>query len=145
MFTLQPSRWWRHCISRHHAAWLASVVLVALVASACHVFTEPATPALRVHNVGTAPLSALIVGFPAEHASFGDVPPGGTSGYVPVAQGVYNFAYYSFRYEGKVIDQLLFDFMGANRLRGRRFTYNLKLTAGPDGPYIDLVSITTDR
>lgn len=142
MFTLQPSRWWRRCISRHHVAWLTSV---ALVASACHVFTEPATPALRVHNTGAVSLASLIVGFPTERASFGDVPPGGTSGYVPIAQGVYTFASYSFRYEGKVIDQLLFDFMGANRLSGRRFTYNLRLTAGPYGPYIDLVSITTDR
>ncbi len=118
-----------------HSKWgIASlaILLVAfsLVLAGCRPFGS--SDRLRVTNAGTVPIQNLIVLFPEDKVEFGDVPPGATTEYEPVPNGVYSYAAYSFDLAGSNVGQPVIDWVGAEPLEGEAFTYVIDLDTSRD-------------
>lgn len=103
---------------------------LSLVVSGCAPFGSGAR--LRITNAGTVPIQNLVVLFPEERVEFGDVPAGATTDYRPVANGVYNYAAYSFDLAGSNVGQPVIDWMGEEPLEGEAFTYVIDLDPSRD-------------
>ncbi len=118
------------------------VVSCALLLGACATpVVPPPTPPtatisqqLRVENVGSTPITGLVVLFPgstaeaaARRVPFGDLAAGATSAYQDVPGGVYRYAAYEYRVAGRVVTQFVMDWMGEQPMAGQRFTYRIAL------------------
>jgi hypothetical protein len=84
-----------------------------------------ATTSLRLRNLGPGHAVGLQVQFPEAIVDFGDVPAGTTTDYRPVPGGVYGYAAYRVRLDGKAVSVPVIDWVGEKPLPGRAYTYVL--------------------
>ena len=94
---------------------------------------EPSNSAsrIRVVNDSTEELRDLRLVFPQEEVAIGAVAPGAASGYVEVAQGVYNYSAFRYLRGGESVVQPVIDFVGEIPLPIDDYTYLLGVD--PDG------------
>lgn len=136
--------------SRNDSLWLRALLLIALSVcwGACHPSTGPSSagPTLRVINVGPHNLEGLVVAFPSERVAFGDVAPGSTTPYRLFRNGVFRYAAYEFRADGRVQRQPVIDWVGEEPMEGQAFTYSVELVeeGPPSGLSIRLVAVQRD-
>jgi hypothetical protein len=115
---------------------------------------DPASPTsqskqqLRLVNQSSILLHNLIVRFPNDQVSFGDLPGGTTSEYRNVPNGVYAYAAYTVEIEETKYDQPVIDWVGEVPMTGKAFTYIL--TVDPQkwnstGQVINLIRVGQDR
>jgi hypothetical protein len=108
--------------------------------------TPASTPSLRVSNVGSRDVGGLVVVFPDERIEFGDVAARSTTSYRQSSKGVFGYAAYQFRFEGRSYSQPVIDWVGAQPLSGDVFTYAIELVEGPPwGMNIRLVSTSREQ
>ena len=120
--------------------------LLLLGAPGCHNATTSDAPLLRVHNVGSAELSALRVSFPDTLIGFGNVGPGVITEYRPAPRGVYAYAAFRFNHLGQEVIQRVEDWVGESPLPGQRFTYSLELiVTSQNEPAIIVRNVTKDQ
>lgn len=115
------------------------VCVLAIVLAACAPAapqptpTAPPPPAtgarLRITNAGSTPIRKLTLLFPDEEVFFGDVPAGGTTSYMEVANGVYAYAAYRYELDGSQITQPVIDWVGEEGKQGS-FTYTIDFDPG---------------
>jgi hypothetical protein len=126
-------------------AWLAAngdprapVLAEARAAGVLPPAPVPTTAAgvrrLRVRNSGPADALALRVQFPDATVDFGDVRAGATSDYRAVPGGVYGYAAYRVRLEGKAVDVPVIDWVGEKPLPDGSYTYVLAVDPRADLP-----------
>ncbi len=104
-------------------------------------------------NSGGEDIQGLSVLFPgptadseATRVQFGDVPAGATSSYQAVPSGVYRYAAYEYRLDGRLVLQPVMDWVGERPMDGQAFTYEIKLDLQqPTGGQIQLVNVSVDR
>jgi hypothetical protein len=99
---------------------------------------------LRIRNDGPAAVQSLHVQFPGSDVAFGDLAPGKTSAYRPVPGGVYNYAAYRGRIDGRDVAVPVIDWVGESPKSGAAFTYVIAVDAAADLP-IRLVRVEQDR
>ncbi len=129
------------------------VIVLALVAAVGCASQQPATPQLRVENVGQVDLTSLVVLFPGETAMsearrvvIGDVAAGVVSSYVDAPAGVYRYAAYEYILNGKTVNQFVIDWVGEEPVVGSQFTYRLRLDPTKvQGDQVELVAVNVDR
>jgi hypothetical protein len=103
-------------------------------------------PTLRITNVGSRSIEGLVVIFPDERVTFGDVPAGATTAYQAFSNGVFPYAAYQLRVDGKMITQPVIDWVGALPMTGAAFTYSIEASETPAVfANIRLVFTTRDR
>jgi hypothetical protein len=141
---------------------LACILLACIVLAGCTptaqgmVITAPVpatstpvaanVPQLRIRNSGSADIHNLTVRFPNSRISFGDVPAGATTQYLPAPKGVYNFAAYEYEVNGKTVTQPVRDWMGESPRPGAAYTYTLALDSSqPGGPLINLIEVMAEN
>lgn len=112
--------------------------------------TETPFPAqqLRITNQGSLLIHNLVVRFPDDQISFGDIPFGGTTDYQLAPHGVYRYAAYNVEVNGKLYEQPVVDWIGENPMEGEFFTYTLELDPsrwGAEGQVINLIGVTKDQ
>ncbi len=101
---------------------------------------------LRIRNSGTIPIKGLVVVFPDDRISYGDVEAGATTDYRVVPHGVFTYAAYEFAADGKVILQPVVDWVGEKPLVGEDFTYTIdKDPARAPAPQIRLSDVQRDK
>jgi uncharacterized cupredoxin-like copper-binding protein len=101
---------------------------------------------LRLVNTGSVDVRGLVVMFPDERITFGDVPAGATTTHVTATKGVYRHAAYQARLGTQVTSQPVIDWVGEQPMQGERFTYAIEASEGPPwGVNIRLMSVTRDR
>ena len=94
---------------------------------------RPVAARLRVRNTGPSAIRGLVVSFPgdrdgsSQNISFGDVAVGATTPYRQVAAGVYRYAAYEYRVQGRARVQPVIDFTGEVPLPGGNYTYVLRV------------------
>ena len=114
----------KHALSK---AWVqiaaVSLLILVFVLVLASCGTGAKSPRLRVTNGGDEPIAGLIVLFPEEEITFGDVAPGETTEYQVVSQGVYRYAAYRFQYRGETVTQPVLDWVGEVPMPGEAFTY----------------------
>lgn len=133
--------------------WFVLCLVLGLGVAHCAPAPQPATPQLRVENVGKVDLVGLVVLFPGEtpmsearRVVIGDVAAGATSGYVDAPNGVYRYAAYEYTANGKTINQFVVDWVGEEPITGSQFTYRLRLDPNKvQGDQIELVDVAIDR
>lgn len=119
-------------------AAVSLVVLVfVLVLASCGTGAESSR--LRITNGGDEPIAGLIVLFPEEGITFGDVAPGETTEYEVVSQGVYRYAAYRFQHGGETVTQPVLDWVGEEPMRGEAFTYVIEYD--PTRPQLQQVQL----
>ena len=94
-----------------------------ILANGCIAMEGP--PRLRVSNLGAVPIQNLTVIFPKDKVYIGDLGAGATSEYRIVPNGVYAYAAYQYRVNGKDITQPVTDWMGESPMKGLAFTYKV--------------------
>jgi hypothetical protein len=103
---------------------------------------------LRVVNTGGEDIKNLTVGFPKGRIEFGDIPAGSTTAYREAPDGVYGYASYRFKIDGRLATQPVIDWVGELPMVGKSFTYTLEL--GPSSypslrRMVQLVEVTVDE
>jgi hypothetical protein len=99
---------------------------------------------IRVVNDSTEELRDLRLVFPQEEVGLGDVAPGAASGYVEVAQGVYNYSAFRHLRGGESVVQPVIDFVGEIPLPIDDYTYLLGVD--PDrGDQLELLTVFRSR
>lgn len=136
------------------------LILLGFIASACGSDVEQVDNSetkevdkLRIANTGSHPIENLIVKFPDDEIVFGDVAIGEITEYIEVPNGVFLYAAYRFKIDGKIIPQDVIDWMGESPLDGNSFTYVLDfdptrtgmITGMTVGNYVRLVEIIIDE
>jgi hypothetical protein len=86
---------------------------------------SPKVQQLRITNAGSYAITNLVVRFPDDRISFGDVPVGETTEYKEVPNGVFNYAAYEYEVDGEVRYQTVIDWMGETPMEGSAFTYTI--------------------
>jgi hypothetical protein len=102
-------------------------------------------PRLRITNTGPGSVEDLIVVFPHAQVSFGDVRAGTTTGYRAAPAGVYRYAAYRFRFNGKPVQQMVMDWVGETPMEGQAFTYTIEVEVRPTGAYIKVTDAKRER
>ena len=121
------------------------VGLVFLSAILMRCSTESDSQRLRIRNVGTSTVKDLIVIFPEDRISFGDITPDVTTVYKEVPYGVYEYAAYSYESGGETMEQPVIDWVGEMPMAGHSFTYVIEFdTRKPDWQAIQLAEVTAD-
>jgi hypothetical protein len=108
--------------------------------------SEPSSTVSRIRVVNDSPeeLRDLRLVFPHEEVVIGDVAPGAASGYVDVAQGVYNYSAFRFQRGGESVVQPVIDFVGELPLPLDEYTYLLGVE--PDrGEQLELLTVFRSR
>lgn len=106
---------------------------------------KPATPRLRLINDGTYLITDLKIVFPKDQLEFGDIKAGATTEYKDVPNGVYRYAAYKYRLNGKEITQPVIDWVGETPLEGISFTYAIVYAPNkPQGQTIQLLEVMED-
>jgi hypothetical protein len=103
-----------------------------------------ATPLLRVRNTGPDPAPSLRVQFPPGEVAFGDVRANATTAYRPAPGGVYAYAAYRLRRDGREVSVPVIDWVGEAPLEGSAFTYVVAVDARAEPP-VTLVRVERDR
>ena len=78
---------------------------------------------LRITNQSTFSIQNLVVRFPEDQVSFGEVLPGETTDYQVIPHGVYQYAAYDFEVEGETYQQPVIDWVGEVPMNGKDYTY----------------------
>ena len=99
---------------------------------------------LRIANVGVRDISGLTVLFPESEVEFGDLPTGSTTAYEMAPGGVYGYAAFRLDVEGEIIIQGVMDWLGAEPMRGYRFTYEVSFDPTLGQP-LTLVEVKRDE
>jgi hypothetical protein len=130
-----------------HKSWsrlalvLALLGLAALLAGCGSSGTR-----LRIANSGATPIEGLMVLFPDEEISFGDVPGGTTTEYVVFLRGVYRYAAYRFILNGEQVTQPVIDWVGEEPMEGEAFTYVVEFNPGrPAMQAVELLDVIRDE
>ena len=77
---------------------------------------------------------------------FGNVGSGETTGYQPIASGVYHYAAYEYLLGDETVFQAVEDWIGERPLAGTHFTYEIVLDPSrAQGDQIQLTRVRTDR
>lgn len=105
-------------------------LVVNITLSACSSQSVPSTQPpkvqqLRITNAGSSTITNLVVRFPEDRVSFGDVSAGETTAYKEVPNGILHYAAYEFEVDGEVISQAVIDWVGENPMNGNSFTYTI--------------------
>ena len=102
---------------------------------------------LRITNHGSYPIKSLIVIFPQDRISFGNLPAGATTEYKDVPHGVFQYAAYNFDVDGKLMTQPVIDWVGENPVQGTLFTYIIDFDPSREktGNRIQLLELKTDN
>jgi hypothetical protein len=103
-----------------------------------------ATALLRVRNTGPDAAQSLRVRFPVGEVPFGDVRANSTTAYRQVPGGVYGYAAYRLRVDGRDVSVPVIDWVGETPLEGSAFTYVVTVDAGAQRPVIK-VRVERDR
>jgi hypothetical protein len=116
-------------MSKHlHARLVYKIVLLtalgAIVFCGCNLRAVD-VPSLRITNNGSVLIKNLVVLFPQDRIAFGDVPPGTTTDYKQVSNGVFRYAAYQFEVDGQVITEPAIDWIGESPMNGTLFTYTI--------------------
>jgi hypothetical protein len=132
-------------------------LVLCLILGGCVSQAAPSTQPfkvqqLRIVNSGSYDIDNLVVKFPDDKISFGNVPAGDTTEYMEVPNGVFGYAAYSFQVEGEVKSQAVMDWMGEVPMDGNLFTYTLDYDFSRTGDqpgfemgdWIRLVDVTKD-
>ena len=85
--------------------------------------TEAELQRLRIRNAGTSTVKDLVVIFPEDRISFGDITPDVTTAYKEVPYGVYEYAAYRYESGGETMEQPVIDWIGETPMAGNSFTY----------------------
>ena len=107
----------------------------------------PGIQRLRVTNQSEVPLHNLVVIFPGGRIDFGTVPPGTTTPYLDVPNGVYRYAAYEVELDRRRYMQPVVDWVGESPVPGEAFTYVLKADPShweTEGSVIQLVEVSED-
>ncbi|MBC7876201.1 MAG: hypothetical protein H7Y59_03435 [Anaerolineales bacterium] len=105
------------------------------------------TALLRIINNGSTTITNLVVRFPSDSISFGDVPAGMTTEYKEAPNGVYRYAAYRFEVRGNLISQDVTDWMGEYSMDGNLFTYviDFDFSRFPMNESVRLIEIKVDN
>ena len=108
----------------------------------------PGPQSLRIANDGVEDITGLVVHFPWEEITFGDVPAGTTTAYKSVAKGVYGYAAYTWQKNGVEQNRYVIDWVGEAPMKGSWFTYTVHVDTPrrlfEDVQHIVDVQVTTD-
>ena len=133
-------------------AGLSLLALLALASSACDSWLLIINPSsggalLRVVNVGDRSVGNLVVLFPGERVTFGDLPGGGATPYHAAGKGVFRYAAYEFQIAGRQQNQPVTDWVGEQPMEGSAFTYSVELVEGrqPSTLVVRLVDVRRDN
>jgi hypothetical protein len=122
---------------------LAQARTAGLLAPAAAV-PAAATTLLRVRNTGPDAALSLRVQFPPGEVAFGDVRANSTTAYRQVPGGVYGYAAYRLRVDGREASVPVIDWVGEAPLEGAAFTYVVAVDARAPLP-VTLVRVERDR
>ena len=103
---------------------------------------------LRITNQGSLLIHNLVVVFPDDRITFGDVLPGAATDYQIVPHGVYRYAAYNVNVDGKIFEQPVVDWIGEAPMEGKSFTYILELDPSrweTENQVIRLIKVSKDR
>jgi hypothetical protein len=101
-----------------------SVMLIALGMTVAGCAPPRAqAPRLRIKNQGQVTVKNLSVLFPEEEVGFGDVPAGVTTQYKEVPRGVYHYSAFRLELNGKMITQVVEDWVGEEPMGEGAYTY----------------------
>ena len=126
-------------------ATLAAILVATAMGCATPPPAATATLAqLRIRNEGPASVQALHVQFPAADVDFGDVAAGASTAYRPVPGGIYNYAAYRARIDGREVALPVIDWVGEAPLPAGDITYVIAVDAAADLP-VRLVRVERDR
>jgi hypothetical protein len=100
---------------------------------------------LRITNEGSAYFENLTVLFPKDEIGFGPVPAGATTAYREVAHGVGRDASFRFIVNGQPTEQFVVDFAGWTPMKGKAFTYRVRIEPGRSQPFLNVLSIHKDE
>ncbi len=123
-----------------------SILILSVTLSGCTP-TSAGTSRLRVINKSSYPVVNLVVWFPEDKISFGDIPAGTTTEYLAVPNGVYRYAAYKFDIDGEAITQPVIDFVGEEPLVGNLFTFTIDFdpNRASTNDWVQLVDVRTDE
>ena len=122
---------------------LGGLVMLLCLGTACSNPAAPTASSLKVVNTGPTDIRGLVVYFPQSTVDFGDVRAGGETALQPVTGGVYSYAAFAFKLDGKLIQQPVIDWTGEKPLEGFKFAYDVALVSGRDGsPIIQIKSVS---
>ncbi len=115
--------------------------------------TQFVTQQLRIANNGNADIADLVILFPgatsvaeALQVPFGDVAAGKTTEYHDVPGGVYRYAAYGYKQDGRNVTQPVTDWVGERPMTGSKFTYRIAFDPQkPTGGQIQLIEALTDE
>ena len=134
---------------------LLILILIIPIAFACQppANSQRQSQQLRVLNSGDEDIQGLWILFPgptadaqAARIEFGDIPLGKTTDYRNVGGGVYRYAAYAYTLNGRVINQVVVDWVGESPLGGTKFTYRLELNSKNEpGNQMRLVGVSVDE
>jgi hypothetical protein len=159
---LRRDAWVRGLISDRmtRVAFLGSLLLLVVGCEANRVPTPipPPTPGsvvsptptppprLRITNSGSSPAKSLTVAFPDSRISFGDVPAGTTTPYVPAPNGVFRYAAYWLEIDGEIVSQPVIDWVGEHPMDGSAFTYTIDVDPTRQRyQWVRLISVTREE
>lgn len=108
---------------------------------------------LRLSNTGSTDIKGLVLYFPGLHSEaevvkldFGDLAAGQTSTYLDVPSGVYAYAAYAYKLDGREIVQPVTDWVGEAPIAGKKFTYQITLDLKKiEGAQMRLVKVLVDE
>lgn len=132
------------CMTRFLWFIAAVMLLTGCTATATVAPTTSQAARLRITNHSPYALQGLIVIFPEDRISYGDIPAGATTEYQPAPHGVYRYAAYQFILDGKQVDQPVVDWVGETPVTGVDFTYTLDFFPEQTGQKIKLIQATKD-
>ena len=119
--------------------------LVSLSAILMGCSTEAELQRLRIRNAGTSTVKDLVVIFPEDRISFGDITPDATTVYREVPYGVYQYAAYRYESDSETMEQPVIDWVGEMPMAGNSFTYVIDFDPRKlDGQAIQLAEVTKD-
>ena len=96
---------------------------------------------LRIYNESSVALQQLTVLFPEDRVEMGDVGAGATTSYREVPHGVGEHASFSFVLNDIPIRQYVADFVGWKPIRGRAFTYHVRVERGRSQPFLNVTAV----
>ncbi len=141
----------------HPVCRTLAIAAVGLVVAGCadrtalhrpSVLPTPGPQHLRIANDGVEDITGLVVHFPWEEITFGDVPAGTTTAYKSVAKGVYGYAAYTWQKNGVEQNRYVIDWVGEAPMKGSWFTYTVHVDTPrrlfEDVQHIVDVQVTTD-
>jgi hypothetical protein len=123
---------------------LTAVVACVVISGLC-MSCRNSKARLRIENDGSASFENLTVMFPKDQIGFGPIAAGATTAYREVAHGVGRDASFRFVVNGQATEQFVVDFVGWTPMKGKAFTYRVRIEPGRSQPLLNVLSVHKDE